>query len=57
MEKTDKNVNHPAHYNVVKYVARAGHKDISKTLEDLEKAEFYLKDEIKRLKKSNIVRG
>ena len=36
--------------NVVKYVARAGHKDSSKTVEDLEKARFYLDDEIRRLK-------
>lgn len=35
--------------NVVKYVARAGHKDASKTIEDLEKAKFYLEDEITRL--------
>lgn len=35
--------------NVVKYVARAGHKDKSKTVEDLEKAKFYLEDAIKRL--------
>lgn len=35
--------------NVVKYVARAGHKDASKTIEDLEKAKFYLEDEIARL--------
>ena len=36
--------------NVVKYVARAGHKDASKTIEDLEKAKFYLQDEINRLR-------
>ncbi len=36
--------------NVVKYVARAYHKDASKTIEDLEKARFYLEDEIKRLR-------
>lgn len=34
--------------NVVKYVARAGHKDPAKTIEDLEKARFYLDDAIKR---------
>ena len=28
--------------NVVKYVSRAGHKDKSKTLEDLKKANWYL---------------
>ena len=37
--------------NVVKYVARAGHKDPSKTVEDLKKARFYLDDEISRLTK------
>lgn len=43
---------------VVKYVLRAGHKseqgldDKEKHIEDLEKALFYLKDEIKMLKKS-----
>ena len=36
--------------NVVKYVARAGHKDPSKTIEDLEKARWYLDREIKYLK-------
>ena len=35
--------------NVVKYVARAGHKDPEKTVEDLKKAQFYLDDEISRL--------
>ena len=35
--------------NVVKYVARAGHKDPTKTVEDLKKARFYLDDEISRL--------
>lgn len=28
--------------NAVKYIARAGHKDVSKTKEDLEKAIWYL---------------
>ena len=37
--------------NVVKYVSRAGKKDPSKELEDLEKARFYLEWEIERLKK------
>lgn len=37
--------------NVVKYVARAGHKDPTKTVEDLKKARFYLDDEISRLTK------
>lgn len=35
--------------NVMKYIWRSDHK--SATLQDLEKALFYLKDEIKRLKK------
>lgn len=39
--------------NVVKYVARAGHKDLSKTVEDLEKARFYLDDEIRRLREGS----
>lgn len=39
--------------NVVKYVARAGHKDSSKTVEDLEKARFYLDDEIRRLREGS----
>lgn len=34
--------------NVVKYVARAGHKDPAKTVEDLRKAKFYLEDAIRR---------
>ena len=33
-------------FNVVKYVARAGKKDASKTLEDLKKALFYLERRI-----------
>lgn len=35
--------------NAVKYIARAGKKDAAKELEDLLKAEFYLKREIQRL--------
>lgn len=35
--------------NAVKYLCRAGQKDPAKELEDLRKAEFYVKDEIKRL--------
>ena len=35
--------------NVVKYTARAGKKDPTKTLEDLRKAAFYLDREIERL--------
>lgn len=37
--------------NAVKYIARAGHKDSSKTIEDLEKAVFYINHKIKALKK------
>lgn len=36
--------------NAVKYVARAGKKDPSKEVEDLEKARWYLDREIERLK-------
>lgn len=36
--------------NVVKYVSRAGRKDVLKELEDLEKAAFYLAHEIKLVK-------
>ena len=35
--------------NVVKYVARAGHKDPSKTVEDLKNARFYLDRYIKQM--------
>ena len=37
--------------NVIKYIARAGKKDSSKELEDLQKAEVYLKRRIAELKK------
>lgn len=37
--------------NTVKYVARAGKKDLSKTLEDLQKAAWYLNREIQRMEK------
>lgn len=37
-------------FNVVKYVARAGKKDINKEIEDLEKASFYLNRKINNLK-------
>lgn len=37
--------------NVIKYIARAGKKDVTKELEDLEKAEVYLKRRIAELKK------
>ena len=36
--------------NVVKYISRAGKKDSSKIVEDLEKAKWYLEREIKNLK-------
>lgn len=35
--------------NAVKYISRAGKKDPSKTVEDLEKAVWYLKREISRV--------
>lgn len=37
--------------NAVKYMARAGKKDPAKTVEDLKKAEFYLKRKIENLSK------
>lgn len=36
--------------NTVKYIARAGKKDASKTIEDLEKAKWYLQRKIDQLK-------
>ena len=36
--------------NAIKYIARAGRKDPSKTVEDLEKDRFYIDYEINRLK-------
>ena len=36
--------------NAVKYISRAGKKDPSKTVEDLEKARWYLDEEIAHLK-------
>ena len=36
--------------NVIKYVSRAGRKDVDKTIEDLEKASWYLNREIERIK-------
>ena len=36
--------------NAVKYIARAGKKDPSKTVEDLEKAIWYINHEIRRLR-------
>lgn len=37
-------------FNVVKYVSRSGKKDAQKEIEDLEKAEFYLRRKILMLK-------
>lgn len=36
--------------NCVKYICRAGKKDASKTIEDLQKAQYYLNRELERLK-------
>ena len=36
--------------NAVKYISRAGKKDAAKTIEDLQKAEWYIKREIEKLK-------
>jgi hypothetical protein len=41
--------------NVVKYVARAGKKDPSRTVEDLEKAAWYLNRYIQLLQKGGAV--
>lgn len=38
--------------NVVKYVSRAGKKDVNKTIEDLKKASWYLNREISNLEKN-----
>jgi len=38
--------------NCVKYITRAGKKDPNKEIEDLKKAEWYLKREIERLEKA-----
>lgn len=38
--------------NAIKYLWRAGLKDSNKTIEDLEKAIFYINDEINRLRGS-----
>lgn len=37
--------------NTVKYISRAGRKELDKTIEDLEKAAWYLNYEIQKLKK------
>jgi len=39
-------------FNVVKYVARAGKKEVNKELQDLKKAMFYLDRKIKNLEKN-----
>lgn len=36
--------------NAIKYISRAGKKDKNKTIEDLEKAIFYINEEIQHLK-------
>lgn len=38
--------------NTVKYISRAGKKDPAKTIEDLKKAEWYLKRKIEQLTKA-----
>lgn len=38
--------------NTVKYISRAGHKDPTKTVEDLKKARWYLNRYIKLLEKA-----
>lgn len=40
--------------NTIKYICRAGKKDPSKTLEDLEKAEWYLHHCIERMKEQKV---
>lgn len=39
--------------NIIKYVTRAGVKDVSKEVEDLEKARWYINREIERVKKGD----
>ena len=39
--------------NAIKYIWRSGKKDSTKEIEDLQKAVFYLNDEIERLKSAN----
>jgi hypothetical protein len=38
--------------NAVKYIARAGHKDAAKEIEDLKKAIWYIQDDITQLEKA-----
>lgn len=40
--------------NAIKYLWRAGLKDSSKHIQDLEKAVFYIQDEIERLKNVSV---
>jgi hypothetical protein len=40
--------------NAIKYIARAGKKDASKKLQDLKKAEWYLKREIKNMEEGKV---
>lgn len=40
--------------NAVKYISRAGKKDPSKTIEDLEKAKWYLERKIKQLENDRV---
>jgi hypothetical protein len=42
--------------NAVKYTARAGLKDPNKTIEDLQKAIWYLSREVSRLEKAEVER-
>ena len=43
--------------NVVKYIARAGKKDTTKTIEDLKKARWYLDRYIQKLEMSSDHKG
>ena len=42
--------------NAIKYIARAGHKDAAKEIEDLEKAAWYINREIERLKANTLMK-
>lgn len=44
-------------FQAVKYIARAGKKDPAKTIEDLEKAEFYVRRRIDLLKSEDPSEG
>lgn len=41
--------------NVVKYVARAGHKTLTNKIEDLRKARFYIDDAIRRAEEQEML--